>query len=54
MKKYNEQLMHLIELGRINHKPLISHTMKLEEAPKAYDLFDKKGHVTKIVFKTGY
>jgi S-(hydroxymethyl)glutathione dehydrogenase/alcohol dehydrogenase len=32
---------------------LISHTMKLDEAPKAYDMFDKKEDVTKVVFKTG-
>ena len=53
VKKYNEQLLHLIESGRIDPKPLISHTLKLEEAPKAYDMFDKKGEVTKIVFETG-
>ena len=53
VKKYNEQLMHLIESGRIDPKPLVSHTMKLDEAPKAYDMFDKKGDVTKIVFKIG-
>ena len=53
VKKYNEQLLHLIEVGRIDPKPLISHTMKLDEAPKAYDMFDKKEDVTKVVFKTG-
>ncbi|MGI0052214.1 MAG: zinc-dependent alcohol dehydrogenase [Nitrososphaeraceae archaeon] len=53
VKKYNEQLLHLIEVGRINPKPLISHTMKLDEAPKAYDMFDKKEDVTKVVFKIG-
>jgi S-(hydroxymethyl)glutathione dehydrogenase/alcohol dehydrogenase len=53
VKKYNEQLLHLIESGRIDPKPLISHTMKLDEAPEAYDMFDKKGEVTKIVFQTG-
>jgi threonine dehydrogenase-like Zn-dependent dehydrogenase len=52
VKKYNEQLLHLIESGRIDPKPLISHTMKLDEAPKAY-MFDKKGDVIKIVFETG-
>lgn len=52
VKKYNEQLLHLIEVGRIDPKPLISHTMKLDDAPKAYNMFDRKGEVTKVVFKT--
>lgn len=30
---------------------IISHTMKLDEAPKGYELFDKKEDVTKVVFK---
>ena len=51
VKKYNEQLLHLIEVGRIDPTSIISHTMKLDEAPKAYDLFDKKEDATKIVFK---
>ncbi len=46
---YNEQLLHLIEVGRIDPTQLISHRMKLEEAPKAYDMLDKKGEVTKVV-----
>lgn len=33
VKKYNEQPLHLIEVGRIDPKPLISHRMKLHEAP---------------------
>jgi S-(hydroxymethyl)glutathione dehydrogenase/alcohol dehydrogenase len=51
VKKYNEQLLHLIESGRIDATKFISHTMKLEEAPKAYEMFDKKEDVTKVVFK---
>jgi threonine dehydrogenase-like Zn-dependent dehydrogenase len=47
VKKYNEQLLHLIEVGRIDPTPLISHTMNLDEAPKAYEIFDKKEHATK-------
>jgi threonine dehydrogenase-like Zn-dependent dehydrogenase len=27
------------------------HSMKLDEAPKAYDMFDKKEGLTKVVFK---
>ncbi len=52
VKKYNEALLHLIETGRIDTTKIISHTMKLDEAPKAYEIFDKKEeNATKIVFK---
>jgi S-(hydroxymethyl)glutathione dehydrogenase/alcohol dehydrogenase len=52
VKKYNEALLHLIETGRIDATKIISHTMKLDEAPKAYEIFDKKEEdATKIVFK---
>jgi S-(hydroxymethyl)glutathione dehydrogenase / alcohol dehydrogenase len=51
VKKYNEQLLHLIEVARIDPTKIISHTRKLDESPKAYDLFDKKEDATKIVFK---
>jgi S-(hydroxymethyl)glutathione dehydrogenase / alcohol dehydrogenase len=52
VKQYNEQLLHLIEVGRIDPTQLISHRMKLEEAPKGYEMFDQKGEngeVHKIV-----
>jgi len=52
VKKYNEALLHLIETGRIDATKIISHTMKLEEASKAYEIFDKKEEdATKIIFK---
>jgi S-(hydroxymethyl)glutathione dehydrogenase / alcohol dehydrogenase len=51
VKKYNEQLLHLIEAGRIDATKIISHKMKLDEAPKGYEMFDKKEHATKIVLK---
>jgi len=51
VKLYNEQLLHLIECGRINPTPLISHKMKLDDAPKAYEMFNKKENVTKVVLK---
>lgn len=52
VKKYNEALLHLIETGRIDATKIISHTMKLEEAPRAYEIFDKKeDDATKIIFK---
>jgi S-(hydroxymethyl)glutathione dehydrogenase / alcohol dehydrogenase len=51
VKKYNEQLLHLIEAGRIDATKIISHTMKLDEAPEAYEIFDKKENVTKVILK---
>jgi|KBSMisStaDraftv2_1062788.scaffolds.fasta_scaffold58872_2 S-(hydroxymethyl)glutathione dehydrogenase/alcohol dehydrogenase len=51
VKKYSEQLFHLIETKRIDPTKIISHTMKLDEAPKGYENFDKKEDVTKIVLK---
>ena len=52
VKKYNEQLLLLIETGRIDTTKIISHTMKLDEAPKAYEIFDNKEQdATKIIFK---
>ena len=50
VKLYNEQLLHLIECGRIDPKSLISHRMKLEEAPRAYEMLNKKEDVIKIIF----
>jgi S-(hydroxymethyl)glutathione dehydrogenase / alcohol dehydrogenase len=47
VKLYNEQLMQLIECKRIDPTPLISHRMNLEEAPKAYEMFNKKENVTR-------
>ncbi|CAN5396418.1 hypothetical protein BH18THE2_BH18THE2_38200 [soil metagenome] len=40
LQKYNEQLLHLIEVGRIEPTKIISHTMKLDEARKVYGIFD--------------
>ena len=51
VKKYNEQLLHLIEARRIDPTKIISHTMKLGEGPKGYESFDKKEDVSKIVLK---
>lgn len=54
VKKYNEQLLHLIEVGRIDPTPLISNVMKLDKAPKGYEIFDKKEDVTKAILKKVY
>ncbi len=51
VKKYNERLLHLIETGRIDATKVISHTMKLNDAPKGYGGFDKKADIMKIVLK---
>ncbi|HZI69755.1 MAG TPA: hypothetical protein VFD60_01205 [Nitrososphaeraceae archaeon] len=51
VKKYNEQLLHLIEVGHIDTTKIISQPMKLGQAPKGYKIFDKKEDVTKVVFK---
>lgn len=51
VKKYNEQLLHLIETKRIDPTKIISHTMKLRDAPRAYEMFDEKKDVTKVVLK---
>jgi threonine dehydrogenase-like Zn-dependent dehydrogenase len=44
-----EHILGLLENGRVNLEPLFTHRMKLDEAPKAYDLFRaKEGGVLKI------
>ncbi len=42
LKKYNEQLLRLIETGRIDITKIISHHIKRDDSPKSYDIFDKK------------
>lgn len=51
VKKYNERLLHLIETGRIDPTKVISHKMKLDDAPKGYGGFDKKKDIMKIILK---
>ena len=51
VKKYSEQLFHLIETKRIDPTKVISHTMDLRDAPRGYADFDKKVDVMKIVLK---
>jgi S-(hydroxymethyl)glutathione dehydrogenase/alcohol dehydrogenase len=48
VKKYNEQLLHLIETRRIDATKIISHQMKLDEAPIAYEMFDKRKMLLKL------
>ncbi|MFA5038323.1 MAG: zinc-dependent alcohol dehydrogenase [Candidatus Omnitrophota bacterium] len=51
VKNYNEQLMHLVEKERIDPSGVISHVMKLEEAPAGYSLFDQKDGCTKVILR---
>jgi threonine dehydrogenase-like Zn-dependent dehydrogenase len=37
-----EHLLDLVSNSNINMEPLFTHRMKLEDAPKAYDLFRSK------------
>lgn len=50
VKDYNEQLLYLIEVGRVDFTPLISHRMKLEQAPEDYKIFNERGEATKMIF----
>ena len=46
------QLSRLIEKGTLNPRPLISHTMPLSEAAKAYEIFNaKKDNAMKVLLK---
>jgi S-(hydroxymethyl)glutathione dehydrogenase/alcohol dehydrogenase len=49
VKNYNEQLLHLIEKGRIDPTPIISDVVRLEDLPNMYEQFDKKDGVTKVI-----
>jgi S-(hydroxymethyl)glutathione dehydrogenase/alcohol dehydrogenase len=51
VKRYSEQLFHLIETKRIDPTKVVSHTMKLDDGPKGYENFDSKEDVMKIVLK---
>ncbi len=51
VKNYNEQLMHLIEVGRVDPTPIISNTVHIEEVPESYREFDRKNGVTKVLVK---
>jgi S-(hydroxymethyl)glutathione dehydrogenase/alcohol dehydrogenase len=51
VKNYNEMLLHLIKTGRVDPTAIISNVMSLEEGPEAYEAFDKKDGVTKVILK---
>ena len=49
VRKYSDRLLHMIESNRIDSSQIFSHTMKLDEAPKGYQMFDGKGEVHKVL-----
>ena len=42
VKKYNEYLRDLIVTGRAKPSRIVSHHIQIDEAPDAYDKFDKR------------
>jgi len=54
VKAYNRQLSRLIEHDKVKPSWIVSHQLPLEQAPEAYDSFDKrKSGWTKVVLKPG-
>ncbi|MFJ3662493.1 glutathione-independent formaldehyde dehydrogenase [Streptomyces sp. NPDC090119] len=55
VKKYNRQLRDMIASGRARPSFVVSHELSLEEAPEAYEKFDKRieGY-TKVVLHPGH
>lgn len=54
VKAYNRKLCNLIHVGKAKPSIIVSHELSLEEAPLAYENFDKrKDGWTKVVLKPG-
>ena len=54
VKKYNEYLRDLIVNGRAKPSKIVSHRIAIDEAPAAYDKFDKRiDGYTKVLIKFG-
>jgi len=54
MKSYNRRLMNLIEAGRAKPSMIVSHELALDQAPEAYEKFDKRARGwTKVILKPG-
>jgi glutathione-independent formaldehyde dehydrogenase len=52
VKKYNEYLRSLIIEGKAKPSKIVSHRIRIEDAPKAYDRFDKRiDGYTKVLIK---
>ena len=53
VKKYNRQLRDLIAAGKAEPSFIVCHELPLDEAPEAYEHFDKRDDGwTKVVLKT--
>jgi glutathione-independent formaldehyde dehydrogenase len=54
VKRYNANLRDLIISGRARPSLLVSHELSLEQAPAAYENFDKRtGGYTKVILHPG-
>ncbi len=54
VKKYNEYLRDLIVNGRAKPSMIVSHHIRIDDAPEAYDKFDKRiDGYTKVLIKFG-
>jgi threonine dehydrogenase-like Zn-dependent dehydrogenase len=54
VKSYNRQLCTLISAGKAHPSKIISHELSLDEAPNAYEHFDKRDKGwTKVILKPG-
>lgn len=54
VKHYNRHLAKLIHAGKAKPSAIVSHELSLDEAPKAYEQFDKRADGwTKVVLKPG-
>ena len=54
VKAYNRKLCNLIQAGRAKPSQIISHEMRLDQAPEAYKSFDERSDGwTKIVLRPG-
>jgi glutathione-independent formaldehyde dehydrogenase len=52
VKKYNEYLRDLIVNGKAKPSKIVSHRIPIDEAPEAYDKFDKRiDGYTKVLIK---
>jgi threonine dehydrogenase-like Zn-dependent dehydrogenase len=52
--RYMRPLLEMIESGAIDPSFVVTHTMTLDEAPRAYDMFKKKQDgCIKVVLKPG-
>jgi threonine dehydrogenase-like Zn-dependent dehydrogenase len=54
VQRYMRPLLQMIEKGDIDPSFVVTHTMSLEDAPYAYDIFkNKKDNCIKVVLKPG-